>query len=118
MQVTDANGQVTFTTIFPAAYDGRWPHYHFEVFSSLANALGGRYAILTSQLCMPAALCDTIFADTSTYPTAASIFKGESLATDNVFGDNTAAQLAQQTPALAGSVAAGYTATALIGIAR
>uniref|UniRef100_UPI0015762A56 dioxygenase family protein n=1 Tax=Sphingomonas bacterium TaxID=1895847 RepID=UPI0015762A56 len=118
VQVTDANGQVTFTTIFPAAYDGRWPHMHFEVFSSLANALGGKYSILTSQLAMPSAVCATVFADTTTYPTAASIFKSTSLSSDNVFGDNTAAQLAQQTPTFTGSAAAGYTATALIGIAR
>ena len=44
VQVTDANGRVTFTTIFPARYDGRWPHIHFEVFSTLSNALSGRYA--------------------------------------------------------------------------
>ena len=44
VQVTDANGQMTFTTIFPARYDGRWPHIHFEVFSTLSNALSGRYA--------------------------------------------------------------------------
>ena len=118
VQVTDANGQVTFTTIFPACYDGRWPHMHFEVFSSLANALGGRYAVLTSQFCMPAALCATIYADTATYPSSRSIFANVSLANDNVFGDNGAAQIAQQTPTFTGSVAAGYVATALIGIAR
>jgi len=39
-----------------------------------------------------------------------------SLSSDNVFGDNTAAQIAQQTPALTGSVAAGYTGTILIGV--
>jgi protocatechuate 3,4-dioxygenase beta subunit len=118
VQITDANGQVTFTTYFPPAYDGRWPHYHFEVFSSLSNALSGKYSILTSQLCMPAEICNSVFADTATYPSAKSIFAGLSLSTDNVFGDNSAAQLAQQTPTFTGSVASGYTATALIGIAR
>ncbi len=118
VQVTDANGQVTFTTYFPPAYDGRWPHYHFEVFSSLANALGGKYSVLTAQLCMPAAIANTVFADTTTYPTARSIFAGESLSTDNVFASSTAAQIARQTPTFTGSVASGYTATALIGIAR
>lgn len=118
VQVTDANGQVTFTTIFPACYDGRWPHMHFEVFSSLANALGGRYAVLTSQLAMPTATCSTIFADTTTYPSSASNFSRVSLSGDNVFGDNTSAQIAQQTPTISGTAAAGLTATALIGIAR
>ena len=118
VQVTDANGQVTFTTIFPAAYSGRWPHMHFEIFSSLANAIGGRYAVLTSQLAMPAATCTTVFADTATYPSSRSNFASISLSSDNVFGDNTSAQLAQQTPTITGSVAGGLIGSAIIGIAR
>ncbi len=31
VQEADADGNVEFTTIFPAAYSGRWPHMHFEV---------------------------------------------------------------------------------------
>ncbi len=118
VQVTDANGQVTFTTIYPAAYSGRWPHMHFEIFSSLATALGGRYAVLTSQLAMPSAISTAVFADTTLYPSSANNFRSITLASDNVFGDNTAAQLTQQTPTFTGSPSAGYTATALIGIAR
>jgi protocatechuate 3,4-dioxygenase beta subunit len=118
VQVTDANGQVTFTTVFPGCYDGRWPHMHFEVFSSLANATSGRYAVLTSQFAMPAAVCSAIYTDTTTYPSSATNFARVSLSGDNVFGDNSSAQIAQQTPTLTGSSAAGYTGTALIGIAR
>ena len=32
VQETDDDGSVTFTSIFPAAYSGRWPHIHFEVY--------------------------------------------------------------------------------------
>jgi protocatechuate 3,4-dioxygenase beta subunit len=117
VQVTDANGQVTFTTIYPACYDGRWPHMHFEVFSSLSNALGGKYAVLTSQFCMPSALCTTLYADTATYPSSSANFAKVTLSSDNVFGDNTSAQITQQTPTFT-AAATGYTATALIGIAR
>jgi protocatechuate 3,4-dioxygenase beta subunit len=118
VQVTDANGQVTFTTIFPACYDGRYPHMHFEVFSSLSNATSGKYAVLTSQLAMPAAICNTVYADTTTYPSSATNYAKVSLSTDLVFGDNTTAQNTQMTPSFSGSVAAGYVATATIGIAR
>ncbi|WP_028967626.1 intradiol ring-cleavage dioxygenase [Sphingomonas phyllosphaerae] len=118
VQVTDANGQVTFTTIFPGCYDGRWPHMHFEVFSTLSNALGGRYAILTSQFAMPAGSCTTAYADTTTYPSSQSNFARVALSSDNVFGDNTTAQLAQMTPTITGSPSTGFTATAVIGVAR
>ena len=35
VDVTDENGLVTFTTIFPGCYAGRYPHIHFEVYPSL-----------------------------------------------------------------------------------
>lgn len=116
--VTDANGQVTFTTIFPGCYDGRWPHIHFEIFSSLANATSGRYAVLVSQLAMPSAVSSAVYNGASGYTTSISNFSRVSLNSDNVFSDNSAAQIAQQTPAMTGSISDGYTATVLIGIAR
>ncbi|MEG3146575.1 intradiol ring-cleavage dioxygenase [Sphingomonas sp. RT2P30] len=117
VQVTNAAGQVTFSTIFPGCYSGRWPHIHFEVFSSLSAATSGRYAVLVSQLALPAAVSSTIYADTTTYPSSKSNFAAISLASDNVFGDNTTAQIAQQTPTMNGSATAGYTATAVVGLA-
>jgi protocatechuate 3,4-dioxygenase beta subunit len=116
--VTDANGEVTFTTIFPGCYAGRWPHIHFEVFSSLSNATSGRYAALVSQLAMPAAACADVYNNGSGYSASARNLAGVSLNGDNVFGDNSSAQIAQQTPATSGSAAIGYAATAVIGLAR
>jgi protocatechuate 3,4-dioxygenase beta subunit len=118
VQVTNAAGQVTFTTIVPGCYAGRYPHMHFEVFSSLTAATSGRYAVLTSQLAMPTAVCTAVYADTTLYPASATRFASVSTSNDNVFGDNTAAQIAVQTPTFSGSVAAGYTANAVIGVAR
>lgn len=116
--VTDSNGQVSFTTIFPGCYSGRWPHIHFEVFSSLANATGGRYATLVSQLAMPSAACSTVYNGSSGYSASVRNFASITVASDNVFGDNSSAQVAQQTPVMRGSVADGYAASAVIGIAR
>ncbi len=115
--VTDANGQVTFTTIFPGCYTGRWPHIHFEVFSSLSAATGGNFARLISQLAMPADTCATVYNGSSTYTSSVANLARITVASDNVFGNNTAAQIAQQTPTMSGSVANGYTASAVIGLA-
>jgi protocatechuate 3,4-dioxygenase beta subunit len=116
LQVTDANGQVTFTTIFPGCYAGRYPHIHFELFTSLANATRGSFARLISQFALPADACSTVYASTG-YSTSASNFRSVSIANDNVFGDNTSAQITAMTMAMTGSVSAGYTATATVAIA-
>lgn len=117
VQVTDGNGQVTFTTIFPGCYSGRYPHIHFEVYSSLAAATSGRNAKLTSQFAMPADICTTVFNNATGYSKSVANFAAVSLANDNVFGDNSSAQIAAQTPAATGTISAGYVATATVGIA-
>ena len=116
--VTDANGEVRFTTIFPGCYAGRWPHVHFEIFSSLSNATSGRCAALVSQLAMPAAACSDVYNNASGYGASVRNLAGVSLSGDNVFGDNSSAEIAQQTPVMRGNAAAGYTASAVIGLAR
>ncbi len=55
VQEADANGQVTFTSIFPAAYSGRWPHIHFEVFESMNNATAAGQVLAVSQIALPQA---------------------------------------------------------------
>jgi protocatechuate 3,4-dioxygenase beta subunit len=118
VQVTDANGQATFTAIVPGCYAGRFPHIHFEVFSSLATATSGRYASLISQFAIPPAVCNAVYADTTNYPTSASNFARVSISSDNVFGDNSVAQITQQTLTMTGSASAGYAAHAIVGLAR
>lgn len=108
---TDANGQLTVTTIFPGAYSGRWPHIHFEIFSSLANATAGSKALKTSQLALPKAQCDEVYA-TAGYETSVSNLAKSSLSSDNVFSDGVSLQLAS----VSGSVSAGYTAELTVGV--
>jgi len=115
IQVTDANGQVTFRTIFPGCYAGRYPHIHFEAFTSLANATAGNYARLVSQFAMPAAAATEVYA-LATYGDSPSRFGQTSISSDNVFGDNTSAQRTAMTLEMNGSASAGYTAIATIGI--
>jgi protocatechuate 3,4-dioxygenase beta subunit len=116
VQVTDANGQVTFTTIFPACYSGRYPHIHFEIYPSLAAATSYASSVLISQMALPSAICTAVYNNATGYTQSITNFAGVSTSSDNVFNSSTAAQLAQQTPALAGSVTAGYTGTILIGV--
>lgn len=112
VQVTDSSGQVTFTTIVPGCYSGRWPHMHFEVYSSLASATSGANDIKTSQLALPVAMCNAVYA-TSGYTGSATNLANISLASDNVFSDG----VSLQTPTVTGSVSAGYAAVLQVGVA-
>ncbi len=105
VQETDANGTVTFTTIFPACYSGRWPHIHFEVYPSLDLASSGANTLATSQLALPKANCDEVFA-TDGYEASVTNLKQISLASDMVFADG--ADL--ETPSVTGSAEAGFVA--------
>ena len=115
--MTDANGQITFTTIFPACYSGRWPHIHIEVFKSLAAATNGTASVLTTQLAMPYAIASGVYSGSTYYSGSTSNLSSISISSDNVFGDESSAQIAQMTPAIAGTASAGYNATNTIGIA-
>ena len=53
-----ATGTVEFTSIFPAAYYGRWPHVHFEVYPSLDDATNATNKLRTSQLALPEDVCE------------------------------------------------------------
>ena len=112
VQETDSNGQVTFTTIFPACYSGRWPHIHFEVYPSLAKASSVSNVSKISQIAMPQAECNAVFA-TSGYSAIVSNFSQISLASDNVFSDGATLE----TPTISGSVSAGYAIALTVGIA-
>ena len=118
MQVADASGKVTFTTIFPGCYAGRYPHIHLEIFATLGQATGGSQARLISQFAMPMAACNDVYANGgSVYAGSAGNLAAAPIGSDNVFGDNSAAQIALMTPTATGSAAAGYTANVVVGVA-
>ena len=106
VQEADANGQVTFSSIFPGAYSGRWPHIHFEVFESMSNATAAGQVLAVSQIALTQAACDDVYA-TAGYEASVRNMTRTTLKSDNVFGDDGGIyQLATMT----GSAAAGYTA--------
>jgi protocatechuate 3,4-dioxygenase beta subunit len=112
VQATNASGTATFTSIFPAAYSGRWPHIHFEVYQSLDQATSNGQIVKTSQIALPGAACAEVYA-TSGYEQSINNMKQTSLTSDNVFGnDGGIYQLATVT----GNATDGYTANLTIGV--
>jgi protocatechuate 3,4-dioxygenase beta subunit len=111
VQEADADGALSFTSIFPGCYSGRWPHIHFEVYATLADATRGGSPIATSQLALPEDACATVYA-TDGYSQSVQNLARTSLETDMVFRDGYAQQLATTT----GSVDAGYVAELSVGV--
>ena len=105
VQETDENGEVTFTTVFPGCYSGRWPHIHFEVYPSLAVATAGDNKVATSQLALPEDACTDAYA-TDGYEASVNNLAAITLDTDNVFSDGAELQL----PSISGDADAGFKA--------
>lgn len=111
VQETDAGGEVRFTSVYPGAYSGRWPHIHFEVYPSLAKAATASGKLRTSQLALPQAACAAVYA-TDGYGQSASNLSRSSLEQDMVFSDGYSLQLATVT----GAVGQGMTAALTVPV--
>ncbi len=103
IQITDANGRVTFTTIFPGWYAGRATHIHAEV--KVNNA-----TVKVTQIAFPdnviaAVYASGVYAARGQNPTAN--------AGDMVFADSLASELATIT---GGDPTNGFAATFTLGI--
>ena len=112
VQESDANGTVTFTSIYPACYSGRWPHIHFEVYGDVATAVASGPIVKTSQIALPDETNAAVYA-TSGYEQSIGNASQVSLQSDNVFGDDGGIH---QIATMSGSVAQGYTASLTIGV--
>ena len=111
VQAADAAGRMTFTTVFPGCYRGRWPHAHFEIYASVDDAASGASPIKISQLALPQADCETVYADPDYGDSQANL--GQlSLSTDGVFRDGWDEQLAT----VVGSLDQGFTASLLVRV--
>ncbi len=115
--VTDANGRAAFTTIIPGCYPGRYPHMHFEVYRSVAEATNFAKRLLVSQLALPEDICAAVYRDVAAYSPSRAAFARTSLRSDGIFRDNSPAEIAAQTLAMAGSPLTGYAARVTVGLA-
>jgi uncharacterized protein (TIGR03437 family) len=107
-QITDANGQVTFTTIYPGWYSGRTVHIHFRVRTySGSTALGN----FVSQIFFDDAVSNTVLAQSAYSRTTAR---------DTTNNNDMVYQVANKERMLAtlsGDVTSGYTANITAGVA-
>jgi protocatechuate 3,4-dioxygenase beta subunit len=105
IQLTDANGQATFQTVYPGWYQGRITHGHFQVF--LDSGL-----VATSQIAFPPNVTDAVYA-VEPYAAKGPNLSVRSIAEDMVFSDGSQYQMA----AVTGGADARYIATLLVGVA-
>ena len=109
VQVSDGNGQVTFTTIYPGWYAGRITHIHAQVY--LNDSLVSGTAIATTQLAFPIDATTAVY-DSSLY-TKGQNTSVTSFSADNVFSDGTSTEMLS----LTGDTTSGYAATMTVSIA-
>jgi protocatechuate 3,4-dioxygenase beta subunit len=112
VQVADADGRLAFTTIFPGAYSGRWPHIHFEVYPDEAEATSAGTPTATSQIALPEDVCAEVYATTG-YEQSVTNLSRSSLASDNVFGDDGGVE---HLAAMSGDVDSGLTASLTVPV--
>jgi protocatechuate 3,4-dioxygenase beta subunit len=112
VQASGADGTVTFTSVFPACYSGRWPHIHFEVYRSVDEATAGGQLLATSQVALPEATCAAVYATTG-YEQSVRNLARVSLTQDMVFADDGGVS---QLATMSGHVSGGYTAALTVGL--
>ncbi len=115
VQAANADGELTFRTVFPGCYSGRYPHLHFEVFPDLDLATVYTNRVFTSQIVLPVSACAAVYA-TDTYAGSAPYFARTSIVKDSVFNDNTREQMAAATPELSGNANSGFEGALTIGV--
>jgi protocatechuate 3,4-dioxygenase beta subunit len=102
-QTTDANGVVTFTSIYPGWYSGRAPHIHVHIFN------GSGKSLLVTQIAFPEDVSKVVFAQ-GVYAS-----KGQADTTnskDGIFSDG----ITDELPSITGTPAAGYVLTHTINV--
>ena len=112
VQVADSDGKVSFTTIVPGCYSGRWPHLHFEVYPDIASATDVANVIATSQVAFPADMLGPIYERGEYDGSARNLTAVGSVEQDGIFADSVDLEM----PTISGSIDAGYTATLAVNV--
>lgn len=112
VQVTDAEGRVTFSTIVPACYSGRWTHIHFEVYPDADSASNVDNAIATSQVAFPQDMLDAVYQLDTYSGSAENLAQMGGLDNDNVFGDGYDLQMGTFT----GDTTTGYVGSLSVAV--
>jgi len=102
-QTSDANGKVSFISIFPGWYQGRAPHIHVEVLTASGSSL------LVTQIAFPETITSEVYSSTNY---AAHGQADTSNTRDNVFSDSLSDELAT----LTGNLTDGYTLSKTITV--
>ncbi|MFT4009176.1 MAG: intradiol ring-cleavage dioxygenase [Nocardioidaceae bacterium] len=111
IQVVNAKGKVTFETIVPGCYSGRWPHIHFEVYPDVDSATNVENSIATSQMAFPEDMLTKVY-KLDTYSGSTENLSQVTLATDNVFSDGYDLEMGTFT----GDVKSGYVGSLAVGV--
>jgi protocatechuate 3,4-dioxygenase beta subunit len=106
-QVTGADGQVTFTTIYPGWYSGRAVHIHVKVriFDSSSNTT----TEATTQVFFDDSTTDAVYSASAPYDARGA--RDTRNSADNIYNGHSELLLS-----LAGSASSGYTGTISLGI--
>lgn len=110
IQKSDAEGNVTFRTIYPGWYEGRITHIHCMVFLGGGPLTRVSPSQATTQFAFPADATAAVYAS-RLYPKGpnTSVLRLED---DNVFGDGAVSEMLT----LSGSVASGFAAGIVVGV--
>lgn len=111
VQVSDSNGQVTFDSIVPGCYTGRYPHLHFEVFTSIDDITNATNAVLTSQIVVPESVTAEPY-KLAEYDGSSANLAQVTLESDNIFSDSAE----EQTPDVVGNATEGFSLAILVPV--
>lgn len=107
VQVTDPNGQVTFTTIYPGRYPGRATHFHARIYRDESF----NTTLRTTQFAFDDAKTSKVYASSSAYKDSKAA-RETTNDEDWLFRDGFSGQLLE----LSGDPASGYEGSIVVGV--